>query len=789
MKKYLLLLLLAVSAVTLYAQRYSKVKIMLNETHGLEQLALLGIEVEHGYHNPGKWFIGEYSEHEVRAMQEAGFTTEIIIPDLKAHLLEGNRLRSSAKERSLPPCVGSNTVETPANYTYGSMAGYHKYQEMLDVLDNMADLYPNLFKSRQPISQTLTTFEGRSIYWVKISDNPNDDETGEPEIFFNSLIHAREPNSMSQMLFFMWYLLENYDTDPEIKFLVDNTEIYFAPCVNPDGYIYNETTNPDGGGFWRKNRRPNADGSFGVDLNRNFGFNWGYNDFGSSPDPASDVYRGSAPFSEAETQMIRQFAIEHEFAMVFNFHTFSNLLLHSWDYDIAYTPDHDLFIQYGEYMTEENHYTNGISPEVLYPVNGGANDWFYGEQTEKGKSLSFVPEVGDSFWPFEADIDKLNKDAFYINLKALRLLHNYGKLTPFAERIIQQVDGQVHFELKKFGAGASPLTVTLTPVSDNIASVSAPLTYTLGLFETTSGSFDFTLKPNIVNGESVEFEISVDNGNYAFSQSVKSVYGAAETALLDPADDLSFWDEATNWETTTTTYFTEPSSITDSKGVNYPPNQTNLLLLKNPVTVTDASAAFLSFWARWSIEEDYDYAQVSLSVNGSDFMPLCGKYTEPGFIPPVDGLPVYDGLQNEWVQEEIDLTEFLQGSTPVDLSLAFAMTSDGFSEFDGFYFDDLKLTVVAKGVSSTVPLEVQDFRVSTRPNPASGFMVFDLKGNLGTSDNYRISVFNALGQPVRQLQGTGHTARLNVGDWAPGVYFYQVENEGKPVAVERFVVR
>jgi hypothetical protein len=788
MKKLLLLLCLAASAVTLSAQRYSKVKIRLDETHGLAQLAQLGIEVEHGHHNHGIWFIGEYSEQEVAAIQQAGFSTEILIPDLKAHLLEGNRLRRSTGERSLPPCTGYNSVETPANYSYGSMAGYQTYQEMLDELDKMAALYPTLFKAKEPISQVLTTFEGRPIYWVKISDNPSDDETGEPEIFFNALHHAREPNSMSQMLFFMWHLLENYDTDPEIKFLVDHTEIYFVPCVNPDGYIYNETTNPDGGGFWRKNRRPNADGSIGVDLNRNYGFNWAYNNDGSSGSPNSEVYRGTAPFSEPETQMMRQFSIEHEFAMVFNYHTFSDLLLHSWDYDWIYSPDHDLFLQYGEYMTEENQYQNGISPEVLYPVNGGANDWQYGEQVEKGKSLSFVPEVGYTFWPFESDIDRLNKDAFFINLKALRLLHDYGKLTPFPERLVQQLDGQLPFELKKFGTSTSPLTVTLTPVSSNIASVSPPKSYTLGLLETTSGSFDFLLKPDVQSGDEIEFEISVSNGSYAFKQSVKSIYGSGSVSLFDPADDLSFWDEATNWETTNTTFYSAPTSITDSKGGPYPPNQTNLLLLDEPVTVSDASAAFLSFWARWSIEDNVDYAQVSLSVNGGDFVPLCGKYTKPGIVPPVVGQPVYDGQQNEWVQEEIDLSEYLQGATPVDLSFSFSMTADGFNEFDGFYFDDLKLTLVADGVSSTQSFEGNQFSVSTRPNPASGFVVFDLKGSPGTSGSYRIEVFNALGQPVRQLQGTGQVARLDVGDWAPGVYFYQVENEGKVVAMKRFVV-
>ena len=115
---------------------------------------------------------------------------------------------------------------------------------------------------------------------MKISDNPNTDEP-EPEVLYTALHHAREPESLSQLIYYMWYVLENYATDPEVQALVDNTEMYFAPCINPDGYLYNEQTDPNGGGLWRKNRRDNLDGEFGVDLNRNYDFSWGYDDTGS----------------------------------------------------------------------------------------------------------------------------------------------------------------------------------------------------------------------------------------------------------------------------------------------------------------------------------------------------------------------------------------------------------------------------------------------------------------------------------------------------------------------------
>jgi murein tripeptide amidase MpaA len=133
---------------------------------------------------------------------------------------------------------------------------------MLDILDAMAAAYPNLISAPQSIG---TSIEGRPIPFVRISNDPNVDQD-KPEVLYNSLHHAREPGGLSQLIYYMWYLLENYGTDAEVTYLLDDRELYFVPCVNPDGYVYNQTIEPGGGGMWRKNRRDNGDGSFGVDL-------------------------------------------------------------------------------------------------------------------------------------------------------------------------------------------------------------------------------------------------------------------------------------------------------------------------------------------------------------------------------------------------------------------------------------------------------------------------------------------------------------------------------------------
>ncbi len=115
---------------------------------------------------------------------------------------------------------------------------------------------------KNPVA-AYNTFEGRPVYYVKISDNPNDNEE-ETRVLYTGMHHAREPISLQQMLFFMYHLLENYETDPYIKQLIDNTELYFIPCLNPDGYEYNRQISPNGAGCGEKNRRDNLNSSYGL---------------------------------------------------------------------------------------------------------------------------------------------------------------------------------------------------------------------------------------------------------------------------------------------------------------------------------------------------------------------------------------------------------------------------------------------------------------------------------------------------------------------------------------------
>jgi len=279
-----------------------------------------------------------------------------------------------------------------------AMGGYRTLSEIGLVLDSIYNAHPDIVTSKWSLGNSIA---GRPIWVIKISDNPGVDED-EPEAYYYACHHAREVITPEVLIYFMRYLTNNYGTDPQVTYLVDNRELFFSPCLNPDGYYYNEETSPDGGGMWRKNRRNNGDGSYGVDLNRNYGYQWGHDNNGSSSNPWALDYRGEAPFSEPETQAQRDFISARHFEVIANYHSYSGLFLYPWGYENIFSPDNDIFAQMGDTVRAMTGYTPGPPWLTLYPVNGGSFDWEYGEQTTKEKVYAVSIEVGgasDGFWP------------------------------------------------------------------------------------------------------------------------------------------------------------------------------------------------------------------------------------------------------------------------------------------------------------------------------------------------------------------------------------------------------
>ena len=396
MKKILSLLLLAVLLPA--REIYKQVRIYSDTQEVLSKLQNLGLDIDHSYREPGQWIEFAVSASNIHLLDKVELHYEIIHNDLEQFY--ATRLDGEYESR---------------DFELGSMGGYYTFAEIEEQLDNLYSDYPNLITEKVSLGQSL---EGRDIWMVKISDNPDLDED-EPEMLYTGLHHAREPMSYMNLFYYMNWLIENYGIDLEATALVNSRELYFIPAVNPDGLVYNHQIAPNGGGMQRKNMRDTCLGSAdGIDLNRNYSYMWGYDNTGSSPDGCSETYRGTSPFSEPETEIIKNFVEDHDFKIVLNYHSYGNLFIHPYGYDPGLSlpeEDHEIFIEYGEAMTQYNGYLLGTGIETVgYTVNGEACDWMYGEHG----IYAYTPEVGadsDGFWPSTIRIVPLAEENLFPN--------------------------------------------------------------------------------------------------------------------------------------------------------------------------------------------------------------------------------------------------------------------------------------------------------------------------------------------------------------------------------------
>ena len=684
---------------------YHKARIYYGSTIGLTLLANQGVPLDHCKHKKGIYVESDFSENELAIAKMLSMQVEVLINDVSNFYVQQNKDLSPSSfgvKNGSCSSTGSPTYATPSNWELGSMGGFYTYNEMLSELDDMVNQYPNLITAKAPISN-FQTFEGRDIYWLKISDNPTIDEP-EPEMLYDAIHHAREPCAMQQLIYYMWYLLENYATNPEVQAIVDNTELYFIPVLNPDGFVYNCTQDPNGGGMWRKNRRNHNNGNYGVDNNRNYDYidpqgNSVWGTTGISFNTSSDVYPGSGPFSEVENQAMKWFCENHEFKLAMNNHTYDNSLLFPYGYDNnQFTPDHTTYLAISGMMTEYNGL--GMIPKIsasLYPASGDSDDWMYGaDLATKPKIFAFTPEIGDNgFWPPANDIETICNSMVYTNLTAAHLITNYASLVDGSPLTVDNTSGYFLYELQRLGLeDPSNFTVSINPISSNIVSVGgANIHNNLSLLQVVNDSISFQLIGSIALGDVVEYELVVDNGQYLESYLVSKIYGTPTNVLTDNGNNLANWTVSQTWNTTTNDYYSPSSSITDSPNGNYSNNINKSITLNNAVDLTNAVGANMTFWAKWEIEDNWDYVQVEVSTDGgSTWTPQCGKYTNEG-VPDqnaANGDPLYDGFQTSWVKEEINLSDYLGMS----ILVRFKIIADQGVREDGFYFDDFQINII-----------------------------------------------------------------------------------------------
>ncbi len=397
------------------------------------------------------------------------------------------------------------TVPAPSSAVDSSFLDlYMGYDEMVETIFHMADSHPEIVM----VISIGVTYEGRDIWAVKVSDNVAEDED-EPEVLITSIHHAKEWPGLELVMTTLEQLVQGYgdaccdldddgfaegdndkdgliDEDPydgedndgdgevdedwsedRIKWLVDNREIWIIPILNPDGYEYCRQLVSQGvtdeSQLWRKNREPNyqdlgpAQGlTYGVDLNRNYGFHWGElgaqsyansgaEDYIGPVDKADDDgdrrinednmdnmdndgdglidEDGRGGFTAMETRAIKELTEDHEFSLALHMHTFKGTIYWPWMFTLQLPEDEDTFTRiavemnvfngYGyRDMSERNQQTYSRHP----PVDGDSNDWMYG----KHDIISYTIELGyNMFIPGEEELLGIIHDNLGANLVAI----------------------------------------------------------------------------------------------------------------------------------------------------------------------------------------------------------------------------------------------------------------------------------------------------------------------------------------------------------------------------------
>ena len=534
------------------------------------------------------------------------------------------------------------------SYSQSFADQYHTFDEMEQILQNIVEDYPDI-TSLYSIGKS---YEGRDVWCLEISDNPGVDEE-EPGVFYMGLHHAREWPTLEICLYIADDLTSQYGTDPDITDVVYNRRLWLVPCVNPDGYHYCH----DLGNDWRKNRHYFPDfsirGTWGVDLNRNYGGSsngdawgsWGSLGPGSASHvPSSEVYCGPFALSELETQTIRDVFLQNDICAAITWHTYGQLVMWPWGYSTnAKTPDDEYMAYVGTQIASRitnqdgsGNYTPTQS-SGLYPTTGDTTDWAYGygHYVQGRPTFSYTIEACSSFHPSESYLDQICRENF---------------------------DGALY----------------LLQEAENIKN---------------------NVTPRVIPPEIDEMFPDSD-GNYTVSWVEKNLDAKPDYFQLDELTDLSIVID--DVESGSDLWLLDGFSITESKCHS---DSNSFKSRKNNTDVSSMTSVYpmpieekmkLSFWCWYDIEENQDCAFIEVSLDGRSYALL----------------DTFTGSSNGWIYQEYDLDDFVGDSVFV----RFRHTTDYNILGDGFYVDDISPVADFGSVNSpSSSIDDNYFEINSRP--------------------------------------------------------------------------
>jgi hypothetical protein len=787
-------------------EKYSRVKIFANPTQ-VKSLQQKGITIDELAENTSTFITGVFSSSEISTMKSMGLKTQILVADLAADFI----LRNAADQQNQPQLRAGGT---PPGFNYGSMGGYLTYDEMVAELDQLKSMYPNLITTKASIG---TSIDGRNLWMVKISDNPDVEDAFEPGVVYTGLTHAREPLSMVNLIYFMQYILSQYGTDPEITCLINNRELYFVPCVNPDGYVYNQTTYPNGGGYWRKNRRANAGGSYGIDLNRNFSYQWGYDDIGSSPTPSSEVYRGTGPASEPEIAALQNFVSGLQVSTGLSYHTYSDKLLLPFAYNDSPPLANTKYNNVASLLTHENQWQYGRVMQILgYSVNGGSMDWMYGE---KG-IISFDPELGPAeqdFWPVQSQIIPIAESVLDMNISIAWAAGNYIKPVTPNNSYVSGLTYNLPITITNYGDLLGTLeTVTLSMNDPRVLSFDGLPILLTGLLPNTSINIGklITFVPGAANGVvngnlivtnlegcsySVPFSFNYSQngcfsipsswtatdigspglaGSSCYQNGIYTLKGSGTGGLQTTSDKMHMMKLTSNADVTDIRVRVTSAQNTGSNarvGISLAestaPGAKKVSVLINP------SNNSIQFQRRTSTNGSV----TTTTVNNQGAVP---KYLRISEGSGSNYFGYYSSNGISWTQIGKQKITF-----PATVTAGLVVTSGSAITLNTSTFDNLAVTTPGGVINRNMPEEFEEVEItenefSVYPNPTSGMINVTIPVSANTQT---LRILDVTGKMVIQKTSVKRVQSFDVSALPNGLYFLQL-TEGTKSTYRKFII-
>ena len=679
--------------------------------YGTEQdilLAMASREIKSLDRVGGK--LGQYTDFWIHndgqmiAVRSLGLPVEIIDPDPKATMDKAN-------------------------------VSYMTWAQTVTFLQNKATSYPNIC-----VLDTIGwSYEGRPILMLKLSDNPGQDED-EPEVLIMGLHHAREWPALVTPIFIIDTMTKAYGSVSSITDVVNNREIYFIPCVNPDGYYYSH----DQGHDWRKNRHYFPQYSaYGTDLNRNYDGAEDGNAYGAwgavdqskaSHNPSDETHLGLMP-GDSEIAAVMRFVKSRNLDASLSYHTYSELVLWPLGYINAPAPDDTLLRRVGQAIASQIGGYQPIQSVQLYPTSGDSDDWIYGWFYYTGGRITpaYTVEEASSFQPDENALDTIVvenfRGAFYLMQEAGNIRNN---TTPY-------------------------------PI---IGTISAP---------ETSHTDTFTVSWTIKNPKSnpLKYQIQQLRGYNEFTDDCESDYGYLDLHSGD-------WTRSTD---------RAHSGSYSYKATNTSNDKCRMLSTKWPYYVKSPNDS-LTFWVWYNTENYYDAVEVAVSENGRDWEFLdkwfgssnnwvrkayslsrwTGKWLYFAIYYMLD-----PGTRGQGVYVDDIKIGYFTEATVLDTNITatnYKITAPG----NGVYYHRVKPQNIRGWAdwSSPVKTVVDITEVAEGPASQASFLKpaaegFSFMVPEGTS--FRLSVYDVSGRAVKAAEGTGTGRPEILKGLASGVYF------------------